>query len=240
MKSSPLFNNIETGYVAADQATYKGVAAKTGFYLLIVILIGALTAYMLPGITNMNGFYILLMVSSIVGFISVIIGRTKPSAAKICGVIYSLCEGLFVGTFTCIAESMFPGIGYLAVGSTLIIFLVMLGLYSFRIIKVTNKMRSFVMAFGIGLILVLIFTSIVGVFVPQIFQNFALFIGIEVVLLAYGAFVLLMNFSEVNAIVSSGCEKSYEWSVSLGLIVSIIYIYIEVLRLLMMILSRQD
>ena len=104
MKQSPLFSNIETGeavYDDVDRATYKGITVKTCILLGISVIIAALVAFALPEILTNNGttFMVTLVISSIVGFIAVIVGRTSERAAKYASVIYAVCEGLFLGSY---------------------------------------------------------------------------------------------------------------------------------------------
>ncbi len=65
-------------------------------------------------------------------------------------------------------------------------------------------------------------------------------IGVEVFLVFYGVITLAFNFAEANAVVSMGASKDAEWSVALGLLVSIVYIYVEVLRLIALIAAKSD
>ena len=125
MKQSPLFSNIRTGEAFYDEvncAAYKGIAIKTFILLAITTLVGAMVAYYLPEIlvNNITGFYTTLLISSIVGFIAVIVGRRSERAAKYASVIYSVCEGLFLGSITAIINAEYPGTATIAVFSTLI------------------------------------------------------------------------------------------------------------------------
>jgi uncharacterized YccA/Bax inhibitor family protein len=71
-------------------------------------------------------------------------------------------------------------------------------------------------------------------------NNTGLVILVSLIVLLYGAFMLAMDFEQVNMIVSNGFDKRYEWMAALGLMVTIIWIYIEVLRLLAILSSRRD
>lgn len=230
---NPVFSNItyETDESVA-QATYLGVSMKTCILLLIAFLVGGLTYRFMPQIANMEGFLILLVISSIVGFISVMVGRTSDKASKFCGAIYAACEGMFLGVLTLILNSVYEGVGYIAILGTAIIFLVMLGLYSIKAIRVTSKFAKFCFAFTIGAILITLLYSILGLFVPAIYANLPIFLGISALLLIYGAITLILNFEEAVQTVNSGSSKDSEWRVALGLTVSIIYIYIQLIRIL--------
>lgn len=245
MRKSPLFSTIETGesyYDNVEQATYKGICVKTFFLLAIAVLVASITAFYLPTIItsgNFTTFYIALGISTIVGFISVIVGRMNARAAKYASFIYSVCEGLFLGCLTAICESMFPGVSAIAVFSTLIIFAVMLTLFATGILRVGDKLRKFCFAFGLGAIALILVTSIASIMIP-LGNYLGVLIFIEAFLLIYGVITLSLNFAEAQGIVQAGASKNAEWSVALGLMVSLVYIYIEVLRLAVLLLANKD
>ncbi len=240
MRQSPLFSTIDTSYAAQSTATYRGVTLKTITLLAITALFAVITAISLPQITNMGGLISALIASSIIGFISVIVGRTSVRAAKYCGVIYSACQGLFLGTMTAILEVSFPGISLIAIFSTLIIFGVMLVLFATGVIRYGSFLRKVCISMGIAALLLVLFISIVYTLIPGLANNFGALIAIEGFLLVYGAITLSMNFAEVQYLVESGFDEQHEWTAALGLMVSIIYIYVEVLRLAAIILANKD
>lgn len=245
MRQSPLFSNIKTGeayYDDIDCANYKGICAKTFFLLAIAAIVAAVTAFYIPTIIeagNFGAFYIALAISSIVGFVSVIIGRFNDRAAKYASVIYSVCEGLFLGCLTVIAESFFPGASTVAIFSTLIIFVVMLTLFATGILRVGNGFRKFAFGFSLGAIALILFTSLIGLFIP-LQAYIGVLILVELFLLIYGVITLSLNFAEAQYVVESRASKGAEWSVALGLMVSLIYIYVEVIRLVIMLALNRD
>jgi len=244
MRQSPLFSNIQTGEAVYDDAgaTFKGICLKTFFLLAIAVVVAAITAFYLPTIIaagNFSTFYVILAVSSIVGFISVIVGRMSDRMAKYASFIYSVCEGLFLGALTAVAEAVFPGVSTIAIFSTLVIFVVMLTLFATGIIRVGNTFRKLVFGFSLGAIALILFTSLFSLFIPvQAFLG--VLILVEAFLLIYGVITLSMNFAEAQYVVESGASKGAEWSVALGLMVSLVYIYVEIVRLLILIAARRD
>lgn len=245
MKQSPLFSNIRTGeavYDDVDHATYKGITIKTCLLLLISILIAASIAFALPTIltNNLVTFVVTLCVSSVVGFIAVILGRSSEKWAKYAAVIYAICEGLFLGSLSAIVEAFYPGVVSTAVFSTIVLFAVMLTLFATGVIRVGSKFRSICFGLTLGALGIIILMSIFSLFIPDYGTYLGIMIGVEVFLLFYGVITLALNFAEANAVVAMGASKDAEWSVALGLLVSIIYIYIEVIRLLALIAARSD
>ncbi len=244
MKQSPLFSTIQTGEVVyddVDRATYKGITIKTCILLGIAVIIAALVAFALPQIllNNATTFVVLLCVSSVVGFIAVIVGRSSGKAAKYASVIYSICEGLFLGSISAIVEAYVPGAVVTAVFSTVVLFAIMLTLFATGVLRYGSKLRSICWGLTLGAIALILMVSLFSLFID--YQAYlGIMIGVEIFLLIYGVITLSMNFAEANAVVQAGCTKDAEWSVSLGLMVSIIYIYIEVLRLVFYIAAKSD
>jgi len=249
MRQTPLFNKIDTGAAYLDEAehaTIKGVAIKTSVLLGLTIAIAVITAIFMPKIINneqsLAAFIIVLVVAAIVGFISVIVGRLSERAAKYAGVIYSACEGLALGAVTCICELAFPGVGYIAVSATVVIFGVMLLLYNVGILRSGSKIRKALIAIAFAGLALALVTTIVILIMNIAGKTFdmsilPILIAIEAFFLLYGVITLIFNFDEAVGIVQMGASKNAEWCVALGLQVSLIYIYIEILRLLVLILS---
>lgn len=242
MKPSPLFSTVSSGekyYDDVNKASIKGVSIKTFILLGIAVVVAVLTAVFLPTILESNpyGLYVALLMSSIVGFISVMIGRSSERASKYCGIIYSVCEGLFIGTLSRIIEDILPGASYIAVFSTLIIYFIVLALFSMGIIKNSTGFKKFAIAICFSALALVLFTTIFNIFMP--IQNIGVLIAIEAFLLFYGVITLILNFMEANQIVEAGCSKNSEWCVALGMTVSLIYIYIEILRLIVLIAANK-
>ena len=239
MKNNPVFSNIETNnayYDEVERATYKGISIKTFVLLGIAILVAAMVAFYLPTIlvNNPEAFYGMLIGSSIIGFISVMVGRMSARASA----IYAMCEGIFLGSLTWVVESVYPGVAGVAVFSALAIFAVMLTLFATGILRVGSKMRRFCFALTLGAMAILLITSITYMFGGV--QNIGVLILIEAFLLFYGVITLSLNFDEARFVVNSGASKDAEWTVALGLMVSLVYIYIEIVRLLVLIAASRD
>lgn len=237
MRTSPLFSNIETGeaYYDAEKATYKGVCLKTFILLGITIIMAAAVYFYLPAIIingRLASFSAVLIVALIVGFISVLVGRMNERASKVASIIYSISEGIVIGAISAISEIYIKGVVAIALAGTLIVFATMLILFATGIIRVGTRFRSFMLAFVFAIIPILIITIVASFVVQDVKTYLGIMIAVEIFYLAYGIFCLLLNFKEAQMVVDSGCSKNAEWSVSLGLMVSLVYIYLELLRLI--------
>ena len=199
-------------------------------------------AFALPSIiVNNPGVYITtLVVAAIVGFIAVIVGRTSDRKAKYASVIYSICEGLSLGSISAIAEMYVPGAVTTAVFTTVILFTIMLVLFGTGVMRIGSKFRTICFGLTLGALGIILLMSLLSFFIADYGVYLNIMIGVEIFLLFYGVITLSLNFSEAQSVVERGASKGAEWSVALGLMVSIIYIYLEALRLIMLFASKDN
>ena len=230
--SNPVFRTISRSetYTSSDVATYGGMIIKTLFLLLIAVGAGFLSIMYIP----VETLYSMLFVAMIVGFISVIIASRSVRLAMPFSILYSLAEGVLLGIITAIFESIIPGIAFTAIMGTLVIFFVMLFLYASRTIRVTNRFRRIMFSVMLGLLVFFIIFGILSLFggtmMTNIMLNPQIALGVGAIMIIIGALMLTLDFERAESIVESGADKRYEWVVSLGLLVTIVWIYIEILR----------
>ena len=183
----------------------------------------------------------------ILGFVSVIIASSSPRLSKVFSFIYAGCEGVWLGLLTVIYAANFPETNIIGLAAliTVGIFIAMLVLYSTKLVVASTRFRRVMLGVSFSILSVFLLVGIVSIFDSgamwySLFGNpdSPLVLFISLLLVFYGAFMLVINFDNASMIVSNGADKKYEWTVSLGLIVSIIYIYVQVLRLLAIILMR--
>jgi uncharacterized YccA/Bax inhibitor family protein len=240
---NPVFSGIRTDEAVYDVATVKGVALKT-FILLGIAVLSAFFSitYGAALIANNPG---ILFVAAIGAVICGILGQMNPNAAKVCGILYSVFEGMMLGLMSLLFEVVIGGIVLSAVLVTFTIFGVMLLLYTTDIIKVNGRFMKMMSTIGISILVMSLIYMISYLVNPNnmlimaLSNNPGLLIFVSLFILLYGAFMLAVDFEQVNITVSNGFDKKYEWTCALGLMVTIVWIYIEVLRLLA-ILSDRD
>lgn len=238
---NPMFSSFAEGTIETSKASFRGILAKTS--LLLVISISIALYIMISGFNSLS--YVMLSVGSIVGFISVMIGRMNPKAAPICGLIYAVCEGLFLGCISAIAETYYPGAAAIAIVATFSIFIVMLVLYNFKIVQATPMLYKVLSTVGLSIMVFMLIAILMNLFGATFLMD--MFVGnstfsaiLAAIFIAYGSFMLVANFEEARTYAENGFDKKYEWCAALGLIVTLIYIYIQVLRFVMIILSNRD
>jgi uncharacterized YccA/Bax inhibitor family protein len=228
-------------YDDVDQATYGGVATKTIVLLGIIAVIAMYYGFSFnfEDGTMPSGYIGVLIGAPILAFIMVIMTHRMPHIAMFTSIIYAICEGLFLGFISAIYSAIFQDqIVSVALMATFGVLFVMLFLYTTGVIRVGNYFRRFMRTslisfLVISLIMVgLSFTSI-GV---GIFNSMYLMIAVIGVILA--SLYLLMDFDQITRYVDGGAPKQTEWALSLGLVVSLVWLYVELLRIIAIIASR--
>jgi len=182
-----------------------------------------------------------LIVGGIGGLIAAIVTAFRPKSAGISAPIYAVFEGLLLGGISAIFETMYQGIVMRAVLLTLAVFMAMLFLYRSGIIKVTKKLQMGIFAATAGIAVVYLVSFIGGFFGMEfsfLHGNSNFSIGFSLVVVAIAALNLVLDFSFIENAAASGAPKNMEWYGAFGLMVTLIWLYLEILRLLSKLASR--
>lgn len=177
----------------------------------------------------------------IAGFIVALATIFKPEWSPISAPIYAVCQGLFLGAISAQYATLFSGIVFQAVGLTMTTLFLMLILYKTGIIKVTEKLRSGIIA-ATGAVMLMY----IGVLVANMFGAELTFlhtggiwsIGISLVVIGVAAMNLLLDFDLIDRGVEVGAPKYMEWYAGFGLLVTLVWLYMEFLRLLSLLSSE--
>jgi len=226
---------------AANRMTLNGTVNRTGILLICAFATAAYTwrAFMQThDPADVSG---LLMVGVFGGFITAMVTIFKQSWAPITAPIYALLEGLFLGGISAFLEQRYPGIAVQAVGLTFGTLLTMLVLYSSGLIRVTNKLRIGIIAATGGIALFYLMEIILGFFhINFVSINGSGFIGIAFSLFvcAIAALNLVLDFDFIEQGVDAGAPKFMEWYGAFGIMVTLVWLYLEILRLLSKMRSR--
>lgn len=178
-----------------------------------------------------------LLIALVLGFITAF----KPKAARITAPLYCLCYGLVLGAISALYNNYQNGIVTQALFATLGIFCAMLFLYVTRIIKVTNKFVAIVVAATMGIFLMYLLAFVVSMFggeVTFLNQPSLLSIGLSVGIIIVAALNLAIDFAFIEKGSEHGAPKYMEWYAAWGLTVTLIWIYLEVLRLISLLNRR--
>jgi uncharacterized YccA/Bax inhibitor family protein len=175
------------------------------------------------------------------GFVVAIITVFKRSWAGITGPIYAVLEGLFLGGISAFFEARYPGIVVQAVALTFAILFALLFAYKSRIIKPTENFKLGVFAATGGVMMLYLVSFVLrmfGVPVGYLHDNSLLSIGISVVIVIIASLNLVLDFDFIEQGAESAAPKYMEWYAAFGMMVTLIWLYIEILYLLSKINSR--
>ncbi len=252
--SNPAFSekifSKERVFTSDETMTVQGTMNKALLMLVLVVLGAAFTwkAFfesipadpLHPSIPT--SVIIWMAVGGIGGFITSLVVIFAPKSSPIAAPIYAVLEGLFLGGISAIFAAQYTGnIIIQAVGLTFLTFFLMFTAYRSGWIKVTEKFRTIILAATGAIALMYFLTFILGFFgvnVGFIHSSGPIGIGISVVIIAVAALNLLLDFDFIDRASAQGAPKYMEWFGAFGLMVTLIWLYIEFLRLLSKLYSR--
>lgn len=180
-------------------------------------------------------FPAIAMLGIVIGLAAAFGTYFKPHLAKFFGPAYALGFGFAVGAISKGYETFQSGIVLQAAGATAAVFGVMLALYRTRVIKVTDRFRRVVVMATLGIMVfygVSLIMRLFGAEVPFLHEASALGIGLSVFICVIAAMNLALDFDFIEKGARSGLAKDFEWFAAFGLLVTIVWLYLELLRLL--------
>jgi uncharacterized YccA/Bax inhibitor family protein len=224
--------------------TVNGTITATGV-LMVLLLASAVVGWMNgPESTAENpGFPALALVCILVGFGCAIAVNFKPTMAKVLGPIYALAQGFFLGVISKAYENFQSGIVIQAIGATLGVFIVMLVMYRTRIIKVTDKFRRIIIMATLGLMVFYLLSFVIRLFagadsVSFLYEPSVLGIAFSLFAAGLAAMNLALDFDFIEKGSKAGLPKGMEWFAAFGVLVTLVWLYLEMLRLLSKLQSR--
>jgi len=209
--------------------TLQGVINKTGI-LLLLCMGSAAFAWTHPALRGP-----LMLVGLIGGFIACLVGIFKPTTSPVAAPVYALLEGLALGAISQVMQQRYPGIVVNAMLLTFGVLGLMLMLYTSRTIRVTDRLVKGVFAATAAVALVYLVDIVMNMFgarMPLIHETGWLGIGISLVIVGIAAFNLLIDFAVVEDNVNRSSPRYMEWYCGMALLVTLVWLYLELLRLL--------
>lgn len=224
-----------TGYMTMDD-----VVVKTGISVLMVVL-AAIATWVIFGPTNINdqagmGTVIGIAIGgALIGFVLALVNSFKKSPSAPLVLLYCIAEGVFLGGISGVFEMLYPGIVIQAVIGTVGVFVGMLIVYRTGAIRVTPKFQRWLTAAIIGAVVLMLFNLGYYLFTGSMSilrDGGPLAIGFSLLMIGIAAFTFLSDFDMADQAIRRGAPKNFAWGIAFGLIVSIVWLYIEILRLL--------
>lgn len=228
--------------VYGETMTVNGTVNKIAMLLFFIVAGASFTWGMVSGTGEVSSsVYPWMIGGAIGGFILALVTAFKPKVSPYTAPFYALLEGLFLGGISALLNAYSEGIVMQAVGLTFGTLFAMLFAYKTGMIKVTQKFRAGIVAATGGIMLFYLVTWIMNLFGIGngfYYGSSLLSIGISVVVVIIAALNLLLDFDFIEKGAESGAPKYMEWYGAFGLMVTLIWLYIELLRLLAKISSR--
>lgn len=224
-----------------EAMTLQGTINKS-FVLLLMLMGTALypwSLYMTSG--NPADVALPMMVGVFGGLILALIITFKTTAAPYLSIPYAACEGLAIGGISAMLERRFPGIAVQAVGLTFGVMGALLFAYTSRLIRVTQTFRSVVVGATMGIALFYLVTMVLGLFhvnVGLLTGVSSLSIVVSLAITVIAALNVVLAFDQIENGVAAGAPRYMEWYSAFGLLVTLVWLYMEILNLLAKVRQR--
>jgi uncharacterized YccA/Bax inhibitor family protein len=226
----------------AGPMTLSGTVNKTGILLLCAVATAAWTWRLFVQSHQIADITPYLLVGTIGGFLCAMVTIFKQQWSPVTAPIYALLEGLALGGLSAVFDLRYPGIAFEAVGLTFGTLFVLLLLYSSGLIKVTQKLRMGIVAATGGVMVFYLAEMLLGFFHVNYFASVnsssPIGIGFSLVVVAIASLNLVLDFDFIEQGVASGAPKYMEWYGAFGIMVTLVWLYLEILRLLSKVRSR--
>ena len=237
--SATTFN--EAGRVIPGQAmTVQGTVNKTALLLILTTLAASYTWHLFwQG--NVASASAWLIGGAIGGFVVGLITTFKKTWSPVTAPLYAVLEGLFLGGLSSTFERQMPGLVIQAVMLTFGTLAALLAAYSVGLIRASAGFRTGVIAATGGIAIVYLVSMVLSFFhiqIPGIFGNGLIGIGFSLFVVVIAAMNLVLDFDMIESGARQGAPKYMEWYASFGLLVTLVWLYLEILRLLSKLRSR--
>lgn len=233
--ANPIVSRTELA-IGGKPMTVKGVIQKTAMLLGLTALSGlGFFFYTLFAGLSSQFVYTVAFVSMFVGLGIALWMTFKPHIAKTLAVPYALVEGLFLGGISLVFMRVYPTVPATALCATFVTAALMLGLYRSGLVKVTQKFRSIITSAVLAImILYLVQWGFIafGSSLPFLFDGGMIAIGFSLFVVVIASFSLLLDFDNIEQGVAMGISEDFEWIFSVGILATLVWMYVEFLRLL--------
>ena len=239
--SAKTFQNlVPATAMQGETMTLQGTVNKTGISLLLCVASASWTWNMY--VTNPAVVMPFLLGGAIGGFIVAMVTVFKKTWSPVTVPVYALLEGLFLGAISAMFEQMYPGIVIQAVGLTFGTLFALLFAYKSGLIKATENFKLGVVAATGAVGVIYMATIVLGFFgtsIPYIHESGTVGILFSLAVVVIAALNLVLDFDFIETGVEKGAPKYMEWYGAFGLLVTLIWLYLEMLRLLAKLNSRK-
>ena len=235
--SNPILNrmdNIADGVLESAPMTVNGTISKAFVLILIAAIAGAAVFYeALMGYSDK--VMMIMTIALFAGLGTGLVASFAPKLSKYLAPVYAFCEGALLTGISLMLEAKFPGIAVQAICGTMLCFAVMLVLYRVGAIKATEKFRATIMS-AIFTILIIYLINIIGSFfnfsIPFVSGSGIMSIVFSGIIVLVASLSLILDFDFIEQGQARMLPKDFEWYGAFGLMVTLVWLYIEILNLL--------
>jgi uncharacterized YccA/Bax inhibitor family protein len=231
-----------TSAAYGDRMTIGGTVNKTGVLLVILLIPATWIWGQVYGAWQSPAAGPLMLGGAIGGLIFALVTIFKKEWSPVTAPLYAACEGLLLGGISALMELRFPGIVVQAVALTAGTLLCLLLAYRSGLIRATENFKLGIVAATGAVAMIYLATIVLGFFgvrIPFIHENGLIGIGFSLVVVAIAALNLVLDFDFIEQGAEHGAPKYMEWYAAFGLMVTLVWLYLEILRLLAKLQSRR-
>jgi uncharacterized YccA/Bax inhibitor family protein len=250
---NPAFNDSVLDAFTSDRSLSRATMSVSGTAMKTLVLLGFCTASAIftwgmvwDAIQTKAGIGAVMpwaIGGAIAGLVFSLITGFVPRWAVVTAPLYAIAEGLFLGAFSAIMEMQYPGIAIQGVAATFGTAFALMFAYTSGVVRATEKFKAGIMAATGAIAIVYLVNMVMGMFgmqVPYIHQSGMIGIGFSVVVVIIAALNLILDFDFIEQSARAGAPKSMEWYGAFGLMVTLVWLYIEIVRLLAKLNSSRD
>lgn len=237
-----VFDKAIEKYAGTDSMTIGGTVNKTAILLLLLIISASFVWMQFIGIQEQPSPMPWILVGALGGFIVALIIIFKQKTAPYLSPVYAILEGLALGAISALMENRFPGIVIQAVALTFGTLIALLMAYKSGLIKATENFKLGVVAATGAVALIYVATMVLGFFgttIPYIHESGTIGIIFSLVVVVIAALNLVLDFDFIETGAEKGAPKFMEWYAAFGLLVTLVWLYLEILRLLSKVRGRK-
>ncbi|MFZ1731453.1 MAG: Bax inhibitor-1/YccA family protein [Bacteroidota bacterium] len=219
---------------ASEAMTFNGALNKTAM-LFLILLLGAAWTWADISTSTGSGFSAKMMIGLVGGLVLAIVTIFKMDWARYTAPAYAFLEGMFLGGLSAYFEAMYPGIVIPAIVLTFGILVGMLVTYRAGLIPVTQKFRIGVVAATGGIAvfyMIAMGLGFFGIHIPFLFEGGLLGVGFSLFVIVIATLNLVLDFDMIDRMSEAGMPQHMEWYGAFALMVTLVWLYLEILRLL--------
>jgi uncharacterized YccA/Bax inhibitor family protein len=214
--------------------TLSGVINRS--ILLLLLVVGTSAGVWNYASSHPSVIYPMVMIGALGGFVVAMVTSFKKEWSPVTSPVYAILEGLFIGGISLVMEQRFPGLVLQAVMLTFGVMFALLAAYQSRIIRPSQTFKSVIVGATFGIVVVYLISMVMQLFfhtdIPLINGNGPMGIAFSLVVVGIAALNLVLDFDFIENGVAGGAPKWMEWYAAFGLTVTLVWLYIEILRLL--------